>query len=204
MRESTKNKRRQQILDAALLVSEREGLEGLTIRRLCDELGLSPPVVYRYVKDKEDIIDGLVRRVIEAQPAVPPPGQSTRDWLFDLLVHMRAQWLAHPGLMVMMTSSEPLKASALESAESVLSALCKTGLTDREAAGAFHVLMSYLLGSVVLARGSATAAITTDLPNLPLLARLGRDLDARRHAVFKSGLDALLRALLPSEGASRG
>src|ERR1700722_8902746 len=56
--------RRELVLDAALTVAERVGLERLSMRLVAGELGVSAMALYRHVKDKDDLLDGLVERLL--------------------------------------------------------------------------------------------------------------------------------------------
>jgi AcrR family transcriptional regulator len=55
---------REAILRAALDVTDREGLEGLTLRKIAAELGASPMGVYRHFRNKAEILGELVDLVI--------------------------------------------------------------------------------------------------------------------------------------------
>ncbi len=50
---------RETILDAAEKVFALEGAEGLSIRRLADEIDYSPAAIYKYFASKEELIDEL-------------------------------------------------------------------------------------------------------------------------------------------------
>jgi TetR/AcrR family tetracycline transcriptional repressor len=197
MEKAGRDRRRAEILDAAMRVAEREGLSGLTIRRLCEELDLSAPIVYRQFKDKEAIIDGLVARLLESSSLPERGGQSLRQWLHKLFGYMRASWQAHPGLMTMMTAAGPFKEDALRTADVVLKALRDAGLSPEEAGAAFHSLMSYLLGSVALAKGTDEAELRAEGLSFASLQECARYLDGRQDSVFDQGLERLLQQLLP-------
>lgn len=57
------------ILNAAKLIIEKHGLEGLSIRKITNEIDYSPAIVYHYFKDKDEIVATLVeegyRRIID-------------------------------------------------------------------------------------------------------------------------------------------
>jgi AcrR family transcriptional regulator len=53
---------REKILDAALEVFAKEGVEGVTMRALADAIEYSPPVIYAHFRDKEAIIQELCYR----------------------------------------------------------------------------------------------------------------------------------------------
>ena len=64
-REQGKERRRRRILDAAAQLVEREGLDGLTMRRLSDAAGVSYATVYNLVGSKEDVLVALLRSGLE-------------------------------------------------------------------------------------------------------------------------------------------
>lgn len=51
---------RNTILNAARNVVEREGIQGLSIRKITKEMDYSPGIVYHYFKDKNEIIEILL------------------------------------------------------------------------------------------------------------------------------------------------
>ena len=67
---------RERILAAAVEVANRDGLEGLSMRRLGQALGVDPMALYRHVRDKDDLLDGLRDVVLGEIPVVEP----ARDW----------------------------------------------------------------------------------------------------------------------------
>jgi AcrR family transcriptional regulator len=56
---------RERIVEAAFGLLEREGWEALSMRRLAQELDVWPMAVYRYFRDKDELVDALVAHVIE-------------------------------------------------------------------------------------------------------------------------------------------
>lgn len=56
------NQRRDEIVDAAWRVIQREGLEGTTIRAIAAEAGASTAIVTHYFRDKKDILKTALRR----------------------------------------------------------------------------------------------------------------------------------------------
>lgn len=49
-----------QILSAAKVVLEREGIDGLTIRKVAERADLSPMALYRHFADKDALLDALM------------------------------------------------------------------------------------------------------------------------------------------------
>jgi len=53
---------KQSILDAARKIAAEEGWNALTIRKIADKIDYTPPIVYEYFENKED----LIREIIDA------------------------------------------------------------------------------------------------------------------------------------------
>ena len=56
---------RQRVLEVAVDLLDREGLEGLSMRRLGKELGVEAMSLYRHVANKSDLLDGIHARLDE-------------------------------------------------------------------------------------------------------------------------------------------
>lgn len=61
-RERERTQIREKILDAALEVFAKEGVEGVTMRALADAIEYTPPVIYAHFRDKDAIIQELCYR----------------------------------------------------------------------------------------------------------------------------------------------
>ena len=70
---------RQEILTAALCVVDAEGLEGLTMRRLADELHCGTMTLYSHLSGRDDLLSGLVGLVIEQIDLAYVPDESWQD-----------------------------------------------------------------------------------------------------------------------------
>ncbi len=67
---------RERILDAAIALADREGVDPLSMRRLADELGVVPMALYKHIANKEELLDGMVDVVI--REIEPPAGDG--EW----------------------------------------------------------------------------------------------------------------------------
>ena len=47
---------REALVEAAMALADREGLDALTIRRLAGEIGVTPMALYWHVKDKDELL----------------------------------------------------------------------------------------------------------------------------------------------------
>ncbi len=65
---------RDAIVEAALVLLERDGLQGLSMRRLAQELGAGAASLYWHVGDKEELLSLLLDRIVgEAKVPEPDP-----------------------------------------------------------------------------------------------------------------------------------
>lgn len=51
---------RKAILEAARNIISQEGLQGLSIRKITNDIGYSPAIIYHYFKDKNEIVETFV------------------------------------------------------------------------------------------------------------------------------------------------
>ena len=58
-RKREKEELRQQILDVAKEIAVNDGWQNVTIRKICDQIKYTAPVVYQYFESKEMILQSL-------------------------------------------------------------------------------------------------------------------------------------------------
>ena len=142
------------ILHAALLIVDRDGIDGLSMRRLSDEVGRDPTVIYRHVPNKAAVLDGVVEIVLgqlHVDTAAP-------DWAAQLraVAHdFRRLALEHPN-MVPLLVTRPLitplgqrPPGMLRPLEDVLALLTSAGFSGVDALHIYRVLFGYLHGHIL-------------------------------------------------------
>ena len=55
----------QRVFEAGVALADRIGVDDLTIRRLADDLGVSPMTIYHHVPSKDEILDGIEAFVVD-------------------------------------------------------------------------------------------------------------------------------------------
>jgi AcrR family transcriptional regulator len=144
----------EQIVAKAVELADREGLSGLSMRRLADELGITAMSLYGYVPSKAELLDVMADR---AYGEITPHGDPATPWQGRLAALAQQHWallLSHPWLL-RIAASRPLlgpNATALYDAE--LAAVDRLGLTDIEMDLIVSLLDDYVRGA---ARGAAEA-----------------------------------------------
>jgi AcrR family transcriptional regulator len=88
---------RAEITEAAVRVADRDGLAQVSMRNVAAELGTGAGSLYRYVENRDDLLDLMADHVVAEYELGEPSG----DWLGDLVdlglqareIHRRHPWL---------------------------------------------------------------------------------------------------------------
>lgn len=137
---------RQRILEAALKLTDAEGLDALTMRRLAKELGVEGASLYKHIPSKAALLFGMTETMFkEMDPDYP---KDPTDWQGRLRAGMRAfrdLGLNHPRVFVLLNrpwQSNPRRV------ESELTSMLQAGLTPAQASYGFRLLTSFVVGFV--------------------------------------------------------
>lgn len=158
---------RERVLASALDVVDRDGLSGLSMRKLGAELGVEAMALYRYAPSKDALLDGLVEefcheldRNLEStpQPEQGAPGRSP-DWpaqLHHIALTTYGVALLHPHVVPLLATrllSTPMARrplSVLRSDERVLALLHDAGFDDGEVVRIHRAFTAWLLGFLLV------------------------------------------------------
>ena len=140
---------REAILRAALEIADRDGLGGLTMRKIAGRLGASPMGVYRHFRNKAEIVGGLVDLVIGDYDVTNHQERGWSEWVRETFLQMKRALCAHPGIIPLLGAAGFSGANALGVVERVLDVLRRAGLGNGSAP-LFHTLMSYTIGAVAI------------------------------------------------------
>jgi AcrR family transcriptional regulator len=142
------------ILQSALRIVDRAGVEGLSMRRLSDEVRRDPTVIYRHVPNKAALLDG-VAEIVLGQLRVDT---ADPDWVGQLraVAHdFRRLALAHPNVVPLLVTrplATPLgqrPVGMLRPLEDVLTLLTSAGFSGADALHIYRVLFGYLHGHIL-------------------------------------------------------
>ncbi|MFI5778949.1 TetR/AcrR family transcriptional regulator C-terminal domain-containing protein [Nocardia sp. NPDC051570] len=213
---------RETVLAAALEIVDRDGVDGLSMRRLADAVGRDPMVIYRHVPNKAAVLDG-VAEVVFAQLSVDVTDPDWMAQLRSVARDFRKLALEHPRavpLMVTRPLATPLglrSQAVLRPLEDILALLTRAGFSGADALHVYRVLFGFLSGHVlnelqeIVERPEETDALLRlglyrlPIGEFPLLRELAPVLAAYDGAAeLERGLDILLTGLAEnSTGPSR-
>ncbi|MFF0189185.1 TetR/AcrR family transcriptional regulator C-terminal domain-containing protein [Streptomyces sp. NPDC005244] len=136
-----------QYVAAALAVADAEGLAAVSMRRVAGDLGSGTASLYRYITNRDELVDLMV----DAAQGEDPLPEPTGDWRADLgaVAHgLRTTLLRHPWLAGELTGRPALGPNSLRRSESALRAGVALTPDITLASQALGTVRAYVLGSV--------------------------------------------------------
>ena len=195
---------RERVVDAACDLVEKEGLAALNMRRVAEVFGVTPMSLYRYVRDKEELIDAVLDALIDRVP-LPKKRGDWRERIRTLMGWLHDELTRHPDVLALRLHRPLLSPGALRFTEAVMAALTAGGFSPAAASSAYRALFAYVFGYAAFGpsrRGAADQAVTLaallTLPpdEYPVLSAAAQEAATSMAAdQFELGLDALLDGL---------
>ncbi|HSE69626.1 MAG TPA: TetR/AcrR family transcriptional regulator [Nocardioidaceae bacterium] len=191
----------------SLALIDREGLEGLSMRKLATVLEVSPMTLYSYFADRDALLESVAQLLYTRIKA--PAHLGPRRTLHQLMHSVRDVLLAHPNALPLISLYPPRTLPALAFVEGGFRALHEAGVPARDTARAYRTLAAYSLGTAAvevngyfLPDRSAVSAYPPPDPSeiaehLPRFAEVSGHVAALDDAQeFDHGLDLILDGFL--------
>jgi AcrR family transcriptional regulator len=122
---------RDTIVEAALRVLDRDGMEGLSMRRVGEELGTGAASLYWHVRNKEELFQLIFERVTREIELPEPDPARWKEQLTDLAVQMRAVLNRHRDVGRLSFGRIPAGATLAVYTEWLFTLLRPVGIPDR-------------------------------------------------------------------------
>jgi len=198
---------REQVLDAAVALVDREGIGALTIRDVARELGASPMALYYHIPDKEALVEGIGERLLAGVALTPAGGWDERAR--DLVRQLRLLSRRHPNVLPLVFAQRFHSPTALRPFEDLMRALREAGFPPPDALVAMRTLVAYAVGAALMEPGGPASGTGTGgradfvrrfaaLPRdeFPFLVEVGEETGRiGPDEEFDRGLDAILAGL---------
>ena len=145
---------RELVLSTALAMIDRDGVEGLSMRRLGQALHRDPMSLYRYAANKTALLDGVAELVLD-QLTVDTAADDWAAELRSVARSYRSLALAHPHVVPLMVTrplATPLALrplGTLRPLEACLELLTRAGCTEVDALHVYRSLFGFLHGHVL-------------------------------------------------------
>ncbi len=202
---------RERVLQAAVVLADREGIGSVSMRKVAGELGVEAMSLYNHVANKEDILDGMVDIVVgEIDP--PLEGVDWRTATRARILSGREALLRHPWASAVMASRVTMTGTVMLYMESMMAILRQGGFSVDLTHHTIHVLGSRIFGfaqelyddSEALAESPDIAMLEQMASQFPYLAELAAQVTHEGATVgigcdsqleFEFGLDIMLDGL---------
>jgi TetR/AcrR family tetracycline transcriptional repressor len=146
---------RPMIIQTALRLLNRVGLDALTVRRLAAELGVQSPALYWHFRSKQELLDQMADTIIRAAGMGPPrDGESWQDWLARRACAYRRSLLAHRDGARLVANARALSPATIRMYDEELTAMVGCGFTPVLALRTTGALAYYVNGFVLQEQAS--------------------------------------------------
>src|SRR5256885_9746189 len=136
---------RDRVLQAALALADKEGIQELSMRRLGRALGVEAMSLYNHVAGKDDLLDGLVDLVF-AEIEFPCGKGAWKVAMRWRAISAREALARHRWAIALMESRTSPGPANLRHHDSVLGCLRSAGFSVEMAAHAYSILDGYIYG----------------------------------------------------------
>src|ERR1051326_7319273 len=105
------------IVDTALRLLDADGLEGVSMRRVAEELGTGPASLYAHVANKEELLDLLHERVVSEVEVPPPDPARWQEQLREVGLRVHEIYSPHRDIAAVSLATVPTGENTLRIAE---------------------------------------------------------------------------------------
>jgi AcrR family transcriptional regulator len=134
------------ITEAAIKILDSGGLEGLSMRRVAEDLHTGPASLYWHVGSKDGLLDLVFDHLIGELEVPAPQGDRWKEQLKQVALDQRATILRHRDMVAISMGRIPMGPNALRYTESVVAILRAGGVPDDLAVSGYLLLFALVNG----------------------------------------------------------
>jgi AcrR family transcriptional regulator len=179
------------VVGAALRLLDEHGRQALTMRRLAEALDVRAASLYSHVRDKDDLVDGVLDQVLDEVT-----WSSSGNWRADLVAGYsayRRTLVAHPAAVPLLVERSSRSASQLRLVSTAVELLESSGLSTDDAVSTHVTLVAFTIGFVAQEVGRSPSLAPELVASFPVM---GRTFEALQRTTvderFRAGLDVIL------------
>ena len=154
------------IVAATLELVDEEGIGAATMRAVSSRLGVRSMSLYRYVRDRDELFDVVVERIVGELADDPEvqlrPVDGWRPYLAGMAHGVRRYARAHPHAFPLVATRPPSAPwvnpplRSLRWVEAMLTGLVREGFSDEQVLFTYRTFNSFLLGYLLLETSAMT------------------------------------------------
>ena len=202
---------RQTVVRAALRLLDREGLDGLTVRKLAADLGVEAPALYWHFKNKDELLDEMASMVFTdalGSSGWPSHEASWPEWVAQLGKGLRKTLLRYRDGARLFSGRYLTDSALFENMEASLRKLTDKGFSLQDASRGLSTIYCYAVGfaieeQAVYPRAGrrrkryelAERAKRVDSKRFPLAAAAGEHTFGNFDEQFEQGLRFIVKGL---------
>ena len=188
---------REAVIDAAIAVIDRGGVRACTMRGVSTALGVEPMSLYWHVANKDDLLDGVIVRILETIAVPPGDGMDWRAYVREFARGFRQILLDHPNVALLL-AQRPVSGylAAKRAALYFLESLAAAGFDEQQAADVARVVVRFVFSiasTESATRNEPPASTAAEHPAMHLLIASLDNEEAER--LFDMSLRALIAGL---------
>lgn len=181
---------REKILDAALEILDRDGLEGLSMRKLGAAVGVEAMSLYNHVANKDALLDGIHERILVSLE--PSAARSWQTFVRHQALALHRALLAHPNAIPLFATRPAATPASIERLDHYLGVLMKAGFGPMHALSIVQLVAQLVVGHAMWSRG-LDLMVVVDVEPPPNVKQIERVLEKWNHdKELELGLDAML------------
>jgi AcrR family transcriptional regulator len=136
---------RDRVLEVAIDLADREGIAAVSMRKLGQELGIEAMSLYTHVRNKDDLLDGMVDAIIAEIPILPSDGH-WKSTLRRTILAARDVLLRHPWAPRIIESRTDPGPAVSRYINAVIGIFRESGFSIDLTHHALHLMGSRMLG----------------------------------------------------------
>jgi TetR/AcrR family transcriptional regulator, tetracycline repressor protein len=141
---------REDIVRAAHRVVMAGGYEEMSIRSLAGDLGVAPMSLYRHIRDKDDLLDEVVDRLLARAWRPAADEDDWHAWLIEAASKLRDFLVEQPAALHVYLRHPVVSPAAIERMAAMTRVLGRAGLSEQTAQSAYGALHTYTIGFAAL------------------------------------------------------
>jgi TetR/AcrR family transcriptional regulator, tetracycline repressor protein len=141
---------REQLILAAKAEIEAGRYEQMTVRWLAARLGVAPMSLYRHVRDKEDLLNEVVDRMLAETWEPLGDISDPWSWLMEASDKLRVFLVEQPAALHVFLSHPVTSPASLARMQTILRVLADAGLNEQSARRIYGAVHTYTLGFAAL------------------------------------------------------
>jgi TetR/AcrR family tetracycline transcriptional repressor len=193
--------KREDVIDEALKLLDKVGLDGVTTRKLAERLGVESASLYWHFKNKSELLNEMSAAVLARHhiSLLPVSTDDWRDFILDNARSFRNALLANRDGARLHAGTKPTE-SQMKGISAKIGYLVRAGFTEHEAGMALYAISQFTIGCVLEEQASLshTADQKRHSKSRRLVVKSSRSAEVEMPSAtkaFEFGLNLLVQGL---------